>query len=303
MTKPSLSSRVLSHLFALDRRVIYALLTLVLIAALLLPFPLPIQPALQSRRFFDQMESLKRDEVILLAGVYGPDTAPEIHPMVKATLGHAFRKGVKVVMMGLWPQSPGMMDQAVSEVLHDEEFRNNPPRYGEDYVNLGYMSGFILVVQSMNRSIHETFPTDTRGTPVENLPLMRRVKSFEEVSMVVELAAGGPAGQPVGGAFVMFAKPDNPAFRIIAGSTAVMAAESRPYLQTGQLQGFLAGLKGAADYEHLLGFGVDRGDALRVMPAQSVAHVLIFLFIVLGNLGLWWNRRHGGRQPGKDGEA
>jgi hypothetical protein len=79
--------------------------------------------------------------------------------------------------------------------------------------------------------------------------------------------------------------------KIGLGCTAVMAPEQYPFLDSGQLNGMLTGMKGAAEYEQLIdaqGFG------LPAMAGQSFAHLYIFILILLGNLSLlagWRQRR------------
>jgi hypothetical protein len=75
---------------------------------------------------------------------------------------------------------------------------------------------------------------------------------------------------------------------MISGNTAVQAVMIYPYFQTDQISGFLGGLKGAAEYERLVGLD---GAGVRGMDAQSSAHGLMVLFILLGNLGYVMSRR------------
>ena len=73
-----------------------------------------------------------------------------------------------------------------------------------------------------------------------------------------------------------------------AGCTAVMAPDLFPFFQSGQLRGFLGGLVGAAEYEKLVELP---GTATAGMSAQSVTHLIIALFIILGNAGYFLVRR------------
>ncbi len=283
------------RVLSIDRRVIFLIMGLTVALTLLFKFPLPIKPGHFSRSYFDEMEKLEAGQVVTLAGVYDPSTSPEIQPMVKATIRHAFRRKAKVVTLALWPQAPALLDRAMRDVLNEPEFAEMKLTYGKDYVHLGYMSGFMLVVRGMNRDIHETFPNDMYGTPLGELALMQRVHNFEDVAISVEFASGGLSGSPIASAWVMFAKPVNPDYRVLAASTAVMAAEAYPYLGAGQIVGFLGGLKGAADYEALLGLDLTTGQALEFMPAQAAAHVVIMLFIIIGNVAYFVSRRRSGK--------
>ena len=75
---------------------------------------------------------------------------------------------------------------------------------------------------------------------------------------------------------------------MVAGVTAVSAPEYYPYLQSGQLQGLLGGMAGAAEYEKLR---EEKGTATQGMDAQSLAHVFVAICIVMGNVIQWTKRR------------
>jgi len=70
--------------------------------------------------------------------------------------------------------------------------------------------------------------------------------------------------------------------------TGVMAADYYPYLNTGQIFGIMGGLLGAAQYEALAD---NPGRAMDGMRIQVYAHIVIILFIVLGNVGFLLSRR------------
>jgi hypothetical protein len=60
------------------------------------------------------------------------------------------------------------------------------------------------------------------------------------------------------------------------------------YLRAHQIRGIIGGLQGASEYEALIG---KPGSATLGMPAQSAAHGLIILLLVIGNLGYIVSRR------------
>ena len=90
--------------------------------------------------------------------------------------------------------------------------------------------------------------------------------------------AGDPTGTPVGG-----------------GVTAVEAPLLYPYYPQ-QLVGLMGGLQGAAEYERLLTESYSRFEgpaqtALVRMFPQTVAHLVIIAFVVLGNVSYFSQRR------------
>ena len=74
-----------------------------------------------------------------------------------------------------------------------------------------------------------------------------------------------------------------------SGCTSVQVTEVLPYIENGQVNGVLAGMPGAAEYEQLIRVEFTDMDnssamALKGMPAQSIAHIVIVLAIALGNI-------------------
>ena len=69
-----------------------------------------------------------------------------------------------------------------------------------------------------------------------------------------------------------------------------MAPDLYPFLQSGQMKGLLGGLAGAAEYEALVGAP---GLGTTGMQPQSVTHLIIILFILVGNTVYFITRRRG----------
>jgi hypothetical protein len=155
-------------------------------------------------------------------------------------------------------------------------------KYGEDYVNIGFRPGYIAVMVSMGREIRDVFSTDYRGTPIDELPLTKDVHNYSDIALLASMAHGFA---PEFWAQYAGARYDQ---RIIVGCTAVVAPDLYPYLQAGQIEGLVGGLKGSAEYETLIG---KPGVGSVGMPAQNVAHIVILLFIVFGNVGYFVLKR------------
>ena len=132
----------------------------------------------------------------------------------------------------------------------------------------------------MGKNFREVFPTDMNGTPIDELPIMNGIRNFNNISFVCSFSAGDPGiKQWVQITHDTFGKP------VTGGVTGVSAPGILPYVnQQKQLNGLLAGLKGAAEYEYLIN---SPGTATAGMDAQSLAHLLIIIFIVIGNVNYW----------------
>ncbi|MBI2370983.1 MAG: hypothetical protein HYV08_12240, partial [Deltaproteobacteria bacterium] len=112
------------------------------------------------------------------------------------------------------------------------------------------------------------------------------IRSLREVRYAVDLAAGTPGIET----WYVYGK-EKYGFELGGGSTAVSAAGLYPLLQTGQINGLIGGLRGAAEYETLLG---QKGKAIAGMDAQSATHLLIIVLIVLCNVSFFLSRRAAG---------
>jgi len=266
------------RLVSIDRKWIFLAIGL----AVALPFlfswaisPGPIDP--RARNLYDYLEQARPGDAIIIAVDYGPSSMPELHPMATALVRHALGKDLRVLLMTLNPQGSLLADDVLEAVGAELPEK----RYGKDYVNLGYKPGGYLVVLGMGDSIPKTFGTDATGKPMADLPIMKGIRNFRDTHLVVSLA-----GSNVVFTWIIFGheKFDQ---AVAAGVTAVLTADIYPYLDTGQLVGALNGLKGAADYEML----IDRPDRAALgMTSQTVAHVLIIFFILLGNVGYFATR-------------
>jgi hypothetical protein len=266
----------------LDRRWIFLITALLVLVPLLWPLNLPLTPSVPVQDYHRTIEALPPGSLVLVSCDFDPASRPELEPMARSTLLHLFRRKCRVVVVCLFQGGARFVDGLVEDVA-----RSRHLTYGVDYANLGYKAGDEAVMVLMGQSLVSTFPRDQAGRDAAGLPIMRGIRNYSSFALLVSLSAGYPGTkeyvQQVQGRFHI---------PIIAGVTAVTAPTLYPYLQTGQLQGLLGGMAGAAEYEDLR---YERGMASRGMDAQSLAHVFIALCIVLGNVAYWENRRRAPR--------
>ena len=267
-----------SKLSSLDSRYIYLLIGIAVIVPLIFPLKLPLGITSESKALFDKVESLKEGSVVMLTFDYYPSTLPETQPMSYAALRQLFKKNIKVVTLTLVPYgSLSIMEQVVNDVA--KEYHKV---YGEDYVNLGYKYGSDAVMLGMGKRISDIFPRDNYDNRLEDLPLMRKVKNYRNIDFIFIVSDNATVDYWVSLVNARYGTPMG------AGVTAVMAPKCYSYLQTKQLVGLLGGMKGAAEYEKL---SKNYGRAMVGMDPQSIIHILIILFIVVGNVGYFVIRK------------
>lgn len=252
---------------------------------------------------FDFVEGLNPGDVVWLSFDYGPSSAPENDPMAEAFMRHCLSRDLRVVVCALYPLGGlGLANNTVARIA--TEFPDK--KYGTDYVNLGYKDGPEAAMRLLGQNIADAFPTDVNGTPIyeskpvqegkrigqqpstkTGMPIFEGVHSIRQVKVVFTAATGLIGEYWITLTNAQFGTP------VIIGPTAVSAPKYYAFLNSGQLAGMLGGMKGAAEYEQLIGkkypqlgryYETTRNfTATKGMDAQTGIHAVIILFILIGN--------------------
>lgn len=266
-------------LMTIDRRIIFIIIALGVAIPLLKALNLPIQTTPPVKNIYDHIEKLNPGDKVLISFDYGPSTKPELQPMGEALIRHCLKKDVDVVAVALWPMGVKMCQEAFNVV--GKEFPDK--KYGKNFVNMGYKSGGIVTIKALCSNFPNAFPQDANTTSYLNMELTKDIRDINSFEYIHSLSAGDPGIIQ----WTMIAS-DNYNKAVGGGCTAVSAPSIYPYVGSGQLVGLMGGLKGAAEYETLIDIA---SSATRGMDAQSVAHIIIIIFIIIGNIGYFIERK------------
>ena len=263
---------------SIDRRWIFLIIAAVVIVPLLIPVGLPIRPTDTTKNVYDSIEKLPAGSKVLLSVEYSPSTRPENHPMTISILRHLFKNDHKVFITCLWPDGQFMAQDAINQVAK-QEFNKT---YGIDYVFLGFRPGNEAVVKGIVSNLRKLYTVDVYQKKIDEIPLMKGINNFKDFDFLFSSSAGFPGTIE----WVQYAS-DPTGIPMASGVTSIQVNEVMPYVQAGQMVGVLAGMPGAAEYEALIN---QKGTATSGMDAQSVAHLVIVLFIILGNVSFFIER-------------
>ena len=264
---------------SIDRRWIFLIIAAVVIVPLIFPVGLPIRPTDTTKIVYDSIEKLPAGSKVLLSVEYSPSTRPENHPMTISILRHLFKNNHKVFITCLWPDGQFMAQDAINQVAK-QEFNKT---YGVDYVFLGFRPGNEAVVKGIVSNLRKLYTVDVYQKKIDEIPLMNGINNFKDFDFLFSSSAGFPGTIE----WVQYAS-DPTGIPMSSGVTSIQVNEVMPYVQSGQMVGLLAGMPGAAEYESLIG---EKGSATSGMDAQSIAHLVIVLFIVLGNTAYFIERK------------
>ena len=268
---------------ALDRRVIYVILLLSIIVPLLAShFTVPIVPSKQSQDFYDTVENIGRtqpDKLVIVDGNWSPSTRGENQWQTEAILTHLMKRHLHFAILSFDPQNNTVTQQIIDQLAPKYGYV-----YGRDYVNWGYrpVAVYAPTLKGLVQSIPGTIKKDYKGVPLASLGVMQGVQNMKDVSAVIEITPSATVDAWIGLVQGAYHTP------ILFAPTAVMAPTYYPYLDSGQLSGMLTGVKGAGDYEYLIG---TQGFGTRATGALSLVYGLLIVLIILGNVGYYVTRR------------
>jgi len=258
----------------LDRRVIYLFFVIALMIPLFKPMGLPIPIGEESQRFYDAFDKLAPGSVVLMSADYSPGSSAECNPQFEAVIKHAFRNNYKVMVFALWEQG-AMLARDIAEQVS----KSMNKTHGVDWIFLGYRPGGNIKIREMSNDLWGALLNiDGYDRPLNESPMMANIKKLypPDIDAIVCFSSGSP-----GDGDYMAVVTDPSGIPLFTGQVAVQVPARVPLIRSGQLAGMIPGMGGAAEYENLTGFP---GKAAGLMDAQSLAHIVILGFIVLGNI-------------------
>jgi hypothetical protein len=274
------------HARALSRRKPGRLvISLVLVAAVVLPFFLDVArlfnpPAAalnpdQQGTLDVSIEALRAGQRVLVGFEYGPTAAGEMDALAEPLLTHILLRGGRPVIVS--SDSAGTLHarDVLDRLAHDEfllahlgRSPDDPLSMPRDYVILPYLSGGVVGLRALTAQNSRIFTVDLYGDPTQ-LRIDSLTRSFafglvlaergEDIRLWAE-QIGAATGLPLAAAVGVSAEPI-----------------ARPYFDSGQLLGLLAGFRDAYIYDRVLLSslppvypvnGAGEGDAQAAPPAE-----------------------------------
>ena len=270
-----------------ERRVIFTFILIAVAAPLLLTITFEAKPTPIVRALYDRIDALPEGSRVLLSFDFDPPMSPEVQPMANVITRHVLAKNHKAVFMTLWATGQAQFNITLDDVI-TPEFPDKVK--GRDWVNMGYKAGNEGVLNVIRTDFKKMFPTTVDGVPFDSVEVLNGVRSCADFDLIVSLGGGKPGIKE----WVLFVG-DPTGVPTAGGVAAVVAPQLYPYYPR-QLFGLLGGVKGAAEYESHFRDNypqfIDMATpAMVMMGPQTVAHIVIMAFIVIGNVLYFVGRR------------
>jgi hypothetical protein len=259
----------------IDRRIIYLIGAAVVVITVLYPLGLPVAISDLAEQTYAAVENLPDDAVVFISPMYDPGASGELNPMFTGFLYHSARRGYKILIGNCnWTLGPQVVHPIVTEIMGEFGYK-----YGEDYIELGSKPGGSVWIQNAVDDLVEACITDYNNQPLASFPIIQEVprltKDYVDAIMVLDC---GTPGAPEWLAYCT--QPTG--ITLIVGEIQMSVPENMPYVASGQYAGMIAGSRGAAEYELLIG---RPGKAIKAQDTMSAIALMVTLFILLGNIG------------------
>lgn len=264
-------------LLKIDRRWIYLIMGIAVFVPILFTIGLPVYVTREVESVYNRINELPPGTVVMIPCEYDPATMAELRPMAHAVFRHCFAKDLKILTTALQIEGVTLIKDDLEKIAAEYN-----KKYGVDYVYLGYKPYPSIVILNMGENFRKPFPRDYYGHELDSLPMMEGVINYSSCALIVNINATSGADYWINYANGRYRAP------LALGVTAVMASDYYTFLASGQIFGLLGGLKGAAEYEKLINHPAA---ATKAMDVQSVAHSVIVVFIIIGNLAFFASRR------------
>jgi len=238
------------------------------------PLGLPIPVTKWTRDTYDVVENLNPGDILLIDNAYGAGTLAVHEPGFIVIFKHAMSKGAKIVILSTAVEGTLLLDRAIDKI----DPASKGYEYGKDWVHLGYVSGGEAAAAAVLADARATFSVDYKGNPLDQMEIFDELSAptYTKISAVFVQTAGTDTCQYwIRQASVRYGIP------MIQQPLGMMVPPILPYYPVN-LQGILNGGLGAAEYEV---YAKLPGEAVKLSDMLTVAGLVVFIFLVLGNIG------------------
>lgn len=314
---------VWDKLQAVDRRVLYSILFVVLSFPLFLTISFPVDPDPSSKDFYAAVTSVPEDKTVFLQSDWTNSTRGENGGHLEALLRILMSKKQKFVIYSLAdPQAPQVFRDVIRRI-NEERKAQGLEVYTpwNDYVDLGFFANAEGTTVSIGNDVKKLFGTRRIKNPegveknVFESPVMHPITQIGDAGLFIIVTASNTIDYAVQR---LTGKVD-----MVCACTGVIGPSALVFYQSGQLKGVAVGLKGVYDVEYMMANGLNQagadGKKLVEFPqkpdvsADKVAqgttfsrgakyyaslHAalgLVILAVILGNIGMLASRKKGGR--------
>jgi hypothetical protein len=250
-----------------------SIMLVIIMLTVLFPISLPFPVSSYTKQYLAFVESIPPNTEIGFMMGDMPQTKRQLKSSTVITMVKLWEKKSKIIF---WYDTP-VSGPILSEYIKEAEKIVGSLVYGEDYVNIGFISGGeIGLTVFLGDIVKATGGKDAFGKTFEDLPMMLGIKNGFDL----KYGFANTACQVTEHVYIrQWQRPYE------AQIATINCASDRtllmPYLSNGQLEATASGLIASAELENLTG---NIGSANKILVTVSFLGLYFIILMVLGNL-------------------
>ncbi len=267
----------------MDRRIMWGAMFLIVAAVLLRPIGLPMQIGSTTEKFYDFVEDIPRGSIVWVEAGFGAGNLPEVGPQIRTFLIQAYRRDLRLIMSSTGVEG-SQLGQEMFEDIKSQFFPDL--EYGVDFLNVGYRPGTMIYARALADDVMSaTGGVDIFGRSLADFPLASEVPRLhgDYVAVLAHFVGHDP---PPDEWFAAVGQPGN--IPIISGTPQMAVPQFIPFLEAGIIKANIPGMRGAAEYESLVGV---LGSATAGQDVTSSMVLFITILVIMANVGYILTRK------------
>jgi len=265
-----------------DSRIVYLLLFLIVTIPLLSPMGLPISVSPSTVTYYDVIDALGPDDLVLVVLDTEFSGYMEIQSGIIASMRVMVEREAKMCVAVSHPEATGIPELVFAAIKNTVE--EHGYTYGEDYVILGYVFPNEAAVASAAQDWQGVIHKDFYGQSTEGT-FLDQIHDWSDWTLISDYTTGIQSGSLIN----HFGLRGTP---MIVNCIGVMISTQMPYLSTGIYQALLQSMRGGAELEYLTGHP---GPGMTAMDAFTLGHYMLIILIIIGNIGYFGTRENARR--------
>jgi hypothetical protein len=267
----------LAKLHSLNARWLYLGTAILLIIPFVVLIPIPAgKPTRAVQGLYDTIEACPPDKVVWIDSTWDQGSRAENAAQLECVVRHLCRRKIRFVVTSVGNMfAPEFAAKVIEPIAKDAGYE-----YGRDWVNTGFVqanAGLGVVINGMAKNFHNIREADVRGTPIAQIPLMKQVRTIDDIYLVYAITYS-PTQDWISFVKGQFGTP------VAFGCMSIMGPYYQTFFESKQLCGMLVGNRGSAQYEDLIHH---RSLGTKLSMVASFGNGAIILAALLGNVGLW----------------
>ncbi len=255
-----------------------------LIIPVLRPLGLPVPVGRPAGDYITWIEKIPPGSNVIFFQEMSGSGWDETKGSFTATLKYLWSKKINVILVAVYAD-------AAPTTLWGIDYAN-PKRfgvkYGENYAFLGYIPGEEVMVAALRDSIRKAVSSDYLGTPIDEIPLMKKVDSWKDFAAIfVNYSTGTAMDKYVRQWYATH--PEIPQLWMTASGNEMSTVS---YWVAGMAKGYLSGPTGGAAMEVYIG---EPALAAKITDMKNLASIPTLVLVAIGNIAYFGKKLFGKR--------